>query len=377
MMQFQRERTDVVMQLSRLAQSDVLSGKSRQRCQEISERLDTPVVIGFFGPSGSGKRTLLNEFLGEQVVPVNGPSVTIEVLAGPKATCTVRQDGDTVAEVQGYPTGSFLDQDSAFATITAPPCDSLHCAVLLFECGDDAHATQEALAWAADRVDMVIWCSQSWSEAEQISWSTAPDRLRDHAILALSNKSAAIPGHEQEAGFASVLDRRTDGGVASHIREMLVEAMEQELANAELFLRRYGSDEIAVAPVAPVEVDTKSEAALPHLGKLFLQLRQSAQGMLMQLDSGPIDIQDTLLAVEEALERSADLVIAHPEIGTAWPALERTIFEAGDLAVLLRYEGREEQVSQGVRLVAQLRTEIERTYLKAHPVDRLSQGRPQ
>lgn len=377
MMQFQRERSDAVMQLSRLAQSDLLSGKSRQRCQEIYDRLDTPVVVGFFGPPGSGKRSLLNEFLGEKVVPLTGPSVTIEVLAGPKATCTVRQDGDTVAEVQGYPTEAFLDQDTAFAAITAPPCSRLHCAVLLFECGEDPHATQEALEWAADRVDMVVWCSQCWSEAERLSWATAPERVRDHAILALSGEGITGTAQDADAGFAAVLHRRSSVDVAARIRDVLSEGMEQELANAELFLRRYGAEDLPALPDPAPSSNVKVEEGLPHLGKFFIQLRQSAQTMLSAQDGEGVDIKTALTGIESTLEQSADLMIAHPEIGEAWPALERATFEARDLAVLLRYEGREEQVSQGVRLIAQIRDEAERTYLDAHPVDRLSEGRPQ
>ena len=370
MMQFEQQRSATVTQLSRLAQSDALSGKSRQTCDEISSRLETPVTLGFFGPPGSGKRALVNAFLGAEVLPLTGAGATVEITAGPEATCTVRQDDDTVAEIKGYPTAEFLNQDAAFASITSPHCTDMHCAIFLFECDEDPGAMEAAIEWAATRVDIAIWCSAHWSEGEQASWATASDRLRSHAILSLRDKGALSHAAVTDAGFGDVFHTEdtpaAQATMAGRIRSTLDEAMEQELATAELFLRRYGPAEPAPSVVEKAE-EAEALTHLPLLGKLFLQVRQAALTLLSSLSDGPIEVADFMGQIESALEEIADLMVTSPDLGATWPALERTIFEARDLAVLLRYEGRGEQASQGARLISQIRDEVERAYLEAQP----------
>ena len=351
------------------ALSHPLPPKAIQRGNALLERLNASVRIGLFGLPGAGKRTVLNTLAQEEVIAPNLDLPTLELVHGSAAqTHMMLGDGSSLS-APGYPSFETMDVGPVYLQVQTPSPALAGCSILLAATDANPRDMAAALAWAAPRVDLTVWCTRAWSEAEQEVWQNAPDALRNHAVLVLTGDGTAA-----SSDFEKVLGR-TDGAniaarislLAEHLASIIEDATEQDLIAADVFLQKFAANvpsnvpapEIAPAPApAASEAPRAPEAAeKPELdaecarlvAHLFQNIRDEAQALYDERESlAPETCLDRIAALFEGL---ADRLYETDTLDLALPDLCEAIEDARDTAVLMRIEKCPEQVPDAAMLL--------------------------
>ncbi len=153
---------------------------------QIIDHLSDAVRIVVIGRSNCGKSSLINMFLGSDVLGKFPISDMTEVVYGPKAQVSLTwPDGAT----QTF-SGLAIDPQSCAGVIRARielPDDSLQaqsfCEINLPE---DAEQQPQVFQAALQSGQVFVWCSEQFDVSEQALWHSAPDAIKDHSFLALT-----------------------------------------------------------------------------------------------------------------------------------------------------------------------------------------------
>jgi energy-coupling factor transporter ATP-binding protein EcfA2 len=193
--------------------------------QQLLLRLTSPIRVAILGHPGSGKSQLLNLIAGERIIPegVKLPSIELRFGSERRVTTVDADDSETPRDFSDL--ARIARSEARLVRIEAPlPVLST---LTLIEVAAEGTAEKEraGVQWAAARSDVVIWCSQAFTPAEQWLWSAMPDRLKDHGFLALTKADDLIR--------AGTLDRRIaelDDIVAEEFHSLVPVATLQGLA---------------------------------------------------------------------------------------------------------------------------------------------------
>jgi len=379
--------------LDSLLEAGGLAAKAQAQCQTLLDKLRAPVRIGLFGLPDSGKRRLLNALCDTMVVDPQGAWPTMEVSQGTSAqTHAMLADGSFV-QIAGLPQQTLLSQQPAFLRI-ATPNPALAGRVLLMLASDaNADDLRACMAWAAPRVDLILWCSQGWTPFEQKVWHEAPDSLRNHAILVFTDTMNHPPAPEDgfETSFGVGMNRDNLTGFSEfehHLAAVIDEATTHDIHAAQLFLRHHDSaarpdrarapgepEGAAVPDVTPPAVSPSAPPdrapshvtrapcpATSELARLFQTVRQDAESLRQDLADSASEPDSQLIALEQIFERLAERACDLSHLEETWPDLVAQISEARDLALLLRFEGGPAQVTDAARLLLQLREDMEERF---------------
>ncbi|SDJ64550.1 hypothetical protein [Aliiruegeria lutimaris] len=206
------------------------------------ERLEAPLRIAFMGPANSGQPRLINAMLGADLIPESGSRPVQELVFGAESRVTLTRADGSVHDQVGTPAPGELDT----AVFVQRQCDApvlRQFTVLDLMLNGTPTEMRAAVRWAASKADMAVWCSRSFSKAEQQFWLGVPERLMDHAFLVLSQDTTGS-GAEQL--------KRTLGGefldvLSVPITKILASADDSELRASALgplmaALERHASD---------------------------------------------------------------------------------------------------------------------------------------
>ncbi len=383
--------TDVaatVLRLQAALDHPGLPARAAAHCQGLIDRLQAPVRVAVFGLPRAGKAAVTNA-LAETAVLMPGAQIApVLIRSASSASVTLTQgNGQSVASPAETP---FAPPPGTAMAELALPLDALAGMSLLNVATD---ATPEdmaaALAWAAPRCDIALWCTRRWTAEEQAIWRNGPDTLKNHALMiAVSNDENRQASHS----FAQSPERNwcdlvlDDGGAAltpasvellrRRLQQMIAEARAEDRDIADFLIEQHapGPDPkpqasehskrppdlsvVGGAEGADAGTATKPPPeACAALSRLILRLREAAQAALATLaqDQGEIlmeQIQDTFHQVLELAE-------AEHGFADAWPALYETLREADDLMLLLALESNETKTTEAATLLAQVRQDLE------------------
>jgi hypothetical protein len=168
------------------------------------------------GLPGAGKTALLNLLAGETVVPENVSLPRLQLRRGQSPVMTlVFADGSTsqkpgrdlLAAATLGPVSVILDLPLQSLSLITP-----------MELAPGASDTNQARAinWASKHADVFIWCSEKFTEGEQLLWQGVPTVVKDQGVLLITKTDlvgdfnkipALINGIAQVAGdeFSSIL----------------------------------------------------------------------------------------------------------------------------------------------------------------------------
>lgn len=376
-----------------------LPAKAAVTGTSLLDRLSNPVRIGVFGFPGMGKRALINSLAGQVIIDPSLPLPTLELVpADQPETHAVLPDGSTVY-ANGYPGQDITALSPLFLQIKTPAPQMAGRSFLLAAADKSYEDMTAALTWAAPRIDVAIWCSQTWTRFEEDIWRAAPDSLRHHALLVFGDPRAlappTLPERLAQNGFLSAFDGACGRDLLSHLQDMIDEAATEDLDAAQIFLHRHG---VPLAPVpapcpisrpisrpvaaaaqsrplqdaftnsapdttapprpAPTAQDPDPEA-LTSLARLFQILRSEATTLHQTLPEAPDDTGVGLGAIERLFEKMANTISTQDTLEETWPELCESICEARDLSLLMRIEGGADQLDDAARLLLQVRQDIE------------------
>ncbi|MCE5975113.1 hypothetical protein LZA78_16690 [Sinirhodobacter sp. WL0062] len=154
--------------------------------QRLLTHLSSPTRITVIGHPGSGKSSLVNMLLGEQLMPDLGQIAAVELWYGPSARALFELPDGSVRAKDGLvdpahiPAGTFRIRQEL-------PDERLRKRRFLELTLRDGGPDQPALLeWMAKRTDIAIWCTQQFNDLERAAWAGVPDHLKDHSFLALT-----------------------------------------------------------------------------------------------------------------------------------------------------------------------------------------------
>lgn len=360
----QDEITQTIARLGQLAADPTQPAKVRARARGLVDHLETPTRVGIFGLPNSGKREVLRSLLAPEQLPDALPALTTEFVPGAHVACTAMLSDGSKFNAQGYPERSLTAQGAIFVSVETPACAKTARSYLVVHCDEDAADLRAALQWAADRVDIAIWCSSQWSSTEAQVWTAAPEELKNHAILHL--RGMQMPQNAPPDGFQKVLDA-TNGAdtLIKLLSDIIADARSQDATVMAHFLSKYGAEPIpdSAAPAQPPLLPDARTVQVPEearieLSRLFNQVRSAALA-LEKTSAASAEPTAVLETFEALFEDLSDQVTDLNAASDAWPDLEPTLEEARDVALLLRIEGGAEQATDAARLLLQLRYDME------------------
>ena len=359
-------KQEIITRLEAVVNDGSLPRRVRSYARKSVTKLKAPIRIGLLGLPQSGKRDLLAALLGLDRSSASLPDTTMEFVSGSNIISSAILADGTSQETQGYPDFDGRDAQVAFVTVTHPKCTEMGRSFLIVACDPDPSDLFGALNWAADRVDIAIWCTRRWSLLEAAAWAEAPDQLKDHAILFLGHgdadhdqvKTAEFEYVEEfDAGYSDLTERLTG---------LIDGANAQDLLAVELFLNRFGasvdtgsSSAINLSVDKPETEHQPTPNARSELARLFNQVRSAASGLERVAREPSYDADAFVDELNDIFESLSDQMLESSDVAETWPDLERTVEEASDFALLLRVEGGADQATDAARLLLQLRYEME------------------
>ncbi|RYH11259.1 hypothetical protein [Tropicimonas sp. IMCC6043] len=268
---------DIIGHLKHLIAAGDSTEAAREQARRYLARLETPLRIAFMGLADSDQPRLINALLETDLIPETGARPVQEVTFGSGAQVKVTHADGSVRDHEDL-TGETLPEDAVFVQRHCEAPVLRHFTVLDLVIDGSQAERRAALRWAAAKADIAVWCSRSFTAAEQQFWRSVPERLMDHAFLLISQDTTGTRVRELKQSLASefldvfaieLADTETGTGDpaqrATPLRP-LVEGLERHTADgrradadmALIFLRKQGYRDPASAP-APSAAATPPE----------------------------------------------------------------------------------------------------------------------
>ena len=174
------------------------------------KRLETPVRMMLAGEFSSGKSSLANLLIGDQLIPTG-------VLASPLPPVVFRHGVETTSaacwwagrEQQGFKGAQFqsiMALEPDYIVLTAPNPLLKHVTIFDTPGSSDPDRDGEILVELSGRAEMVIWCTnavQAWRESERETWFKLSNTVIRNGLLAVTHVDLPSVRH----GYARIMGR--------------------------------------------------------------------------------------------------------------------------------------------------------------------------
>lgn len=370
--------------------------KISAQAQRLTSRLRSTVRVVFLGFPGMGKLDIVNAIIEGPRLPAEAADVTVELRYGKTEAVEVTHADGNVTRREG-PLQPSDFADAAF-TVVERPIPVLRQVSLLNVVADvDTDEQNAAIAWAASRTDIALWCSHRFGPYDREIWSKVPESVKDHAFLVLTGcdieKASDIKARYRDefvdvysidvASTGKSADETGVGELADRIAYHAQLGRRADLDSAMLFLKSHEMP-LALKPATPrdapasdasasreeaVAMPTGEDSAVAEFDEIPRDLfergitlvRESGETILNDLRSS--EAFDTSLMVgqcRETLTQLGDLIADHDEASqpsVMW--LGDMVMDAESLVTLLESEKGDDAVTDAVSILLQVRRDLE------------------
>ncbi len=178
---------DQIKLLRDVVRAGCMTDADRGRGQKLLDSLERPARIATIGRRGSGKTSLLNVLLGEKRMPdIAGPTI-IELIDGDQTRFSIKNGDISQSANSGLVTESDLPEGCKHVVQEASLPNLKTKSLFEINLPDREIDQEHAVRWMAENTDIVIWCTQEFSDAEHSIWSKVPEALKDHSFLAVTH----------------------------------------------------------------------------------------------------------------------------------------------------------------------------------------------
>jgi hypothetical protein len=375
-----------------------LPADARDYGEQLLRRFGKPVRIAILGLPGSGKTQLLNMLVGRRLIPDGSSLPALEVIAGASWRTRVAREGDTTQSFDRLVTEG-PELAGAWSLTLEAPLGVLE-RISLLEVAADAKVDSQlrAVETGAKHAEILIWCTQEFTEVERMLWKHVPGALKDHAFLAVTKadelqRAGLLPqrlasmnsalaeefcdflpvatlralaalddGENSQSAFAASGGRALRNAVLKHVEQ----GRRADLDNALLFLRRYetagggtGVPRLADATGAAADASVVSSRKRAFADQALNHFRDCAN-ILAQLapEGGTDKYAKFLSACADALDGLSEL-LATQGSAAASASFHDTLSEASEMLLLLRLEKGAGPAADAATLLLQVRRELE------------------
>ncbi len=379
--------------------------KISAQAQRLITRLRSPVRVVFLGFPGMGKLDIVNAIIEGERLPAEAAHVTVEMRYGKKESVEItKSDGSVVQHARALKASDLAD--AAFAIIERPIPVLRQVSLLNVVADPDAEEQNAAIAWAASRTDIALWCSHRFGPYDREIWSKVPEGVKDHSFLVLTgcdvDKASDIKSRyrdefvdvysidvtntgqsAEETGVGELADR-----IAYHAQlgrradldgaMLFLKSHETPLPTAKGSVAAKKTPKDAAAKAAPKTANAKASAgkegaapaqdtpefeALPSdlFERGLTLVRETGDTLLSDLRaSEAVDTPAMVGQCRETLTQLGDIIADHDD--AAQPSmiwLSDTIMEAESLVILLESEKGDDAVTDAVSILLQVRRDLE------------------
>lgn len=379
----------------------------------LLEHLLRPVRIVVTGLPGSGKSSLINMMLSKQVIGGSEGVSVLDVVYGKEARVIFELEDGSTCECTG-----FL-ADAAVPERVIRVQQELPDPVLKEQCyrelnlSNTPEISKRILAAALKDADIVLWCTNSFGDAEQSMWSVVPDEIKDHSFLVvtradrqmmwgvLSETIESLEPIVEEEFFGlfpiatlqalSALNsgRETDmhlwrssGGqnLCDEIKRQVNSGRSEDIDQAQMLLTQCSAESWekeenppvagvsapseSLSPVSTQLTETASsggsvKTAREMLGNAVQILTSSGEDLLREIDGDDaVDTDTVLVRCAETLGALSshlhETLHEHPALYDA----QENVREGEEMLMLFQLERGEDAALDAVTLLLQLRKEI-------------------
>ncbi|MCZ0811705.1 MAG: hypothetical protein ACQEVT_00430 [Pseudomonadota bacterium] len=168
-----------------LETSDVPAPYHRWGARLLSH-LRKPVQVVVTGLPGSGKTALLNMLAGKNVLGAKNGAEVSEIAHGSDARTLFEQRDGSVSQIAGLARDAVWPQDVRRVRQELPDPELARRS--LIEIGLPAHPDAQItrLQEIVAQADIILWCTDGFTAAEQRLWSAVPDPIKDHSLLVVT-----------------------------------------------------------------------------------------------------------------------------------------------------------------------------------------------
>lgn len=399
------DKVDEITERLRAIASSAATPAVAEQARRLISRLSSPVRVVLLGLPDSKKLELLNALAAGPALPAAAKDVTVELRYGKVETAEITFSDGSVVQREG-PLGEEALQGAALVVIERPTPVLKRTSFLNLVASADPREQQSAIAWAAKRTDIAVWCSAGFGRDDRLIWGEVPERVRDHGYLVLTGcgaEQASVIKARHRDEFVDVYSVRLEldagasgaGELADRIAYDAELGRRADTDSALLFLKaqaprarsmprpnsrpltqpRPNSRPLtqprqaaafptgAPAPAGAVAAERPEAPRKPVpralYGTGFAYLRDRGQALLKAVGSEGALPDDAVLAhCSETLTHLTDLLTSHEDAGAAGE-LADTVMEAESLVILLENERGAEAAVDAVSILMQIRREFE------------------
>lgn len=349
----------IIAALEQIIASGALSAASSQQAERLLQRLRTGVRVLVLGPHGVGKTQLCSVLLG-QILP-QGATGGFQVYRHASANA----ESDIVLDHPLLQTLTLTDMTSR----AGEPLDA-------------------GLADAMDQADVVLWCTQEFSEQESQIWMGASEHLKDHSFLVLTkadqnaasgdlsrriNALQSVAAEEfhsffptstfhavqalQNTGAVSASQLAASGvaGLSQTLSNTAISGQRADLDNTLLFLQRHRR-----TGAQPVETVPARDPEYASYEKALAMLKSRTPEMIKAGEDIDSLEPETFLACCSTL--AADLVALaadEPHTAPEFDSWRDDLFEASDKVILMSLECDLRSAADAATIILQLKQDLE------------------
>lgn len=377
---------ETLQDLERALNAPGLMPRYADGCARLLKQLRRPVRIGVFGVDAHRRESLLEALIGMELLPDSEIWPTVEIGYGAEASTHATLPDGSKLTARALPDAVLLAQGPVLLQVSAPLDTLKQMSFLCPAAGPAAAEQRTALAWAASRTDISLWCTGQFGPSEQAIWTQAPAQLKNHAYLIVAGRSAKMPDGLGQAGqgFDDVIalsesmqapDRAET--LRTRLKAHIDAARQEDVDAARMLLHRCAlppAPEVAARASDPSRdsdgypgvagmTAAASDADLAVLSEPFLYLKRRARNLAETLDWADETeddwAPDVLTHCNETAQGLLDRTFVWPEDNPLAVGMRDMISEAAEMAVLLQVEGGRAQAEDAAVLLCQLRTEFE------------------
>ena len=379
--------------------------------------LTKPVQIVVTGLEETGKSALIEMMVGRSVIGRELNIPLIEIAYGEIEQALIERPDGSVTVAAGCLKDHVCPEDAIRVRQELPDprlMQQSYIEVSLHGTMPEKHA---ALNSAIERTDLMVWCSQKFTEEEQALWATVPDHIKDHSVFALTmadhqlmrgvlteNIARLEPIVAEE--FLGLFPVATLQGVAAqtcadainedlwsssggkHLMELINRQVRQgrkaDIDQARIFMDRLAArmpqistnttDEPAIEicdahcpGVVPAHTDgnvvetgtVESREAVAVLSEAVDLLQQHAVRMLEEMNNAEdVNADQILNGCSQAISSLSGLLETTGTGDPAAQAIQDDVQEGEEMLMLFQLERGEEAALDAVTLMLQIRKEM-------------------
>lgn len=384
--------------------------------------LTKPVQVVVTGLAGSGKSTLIEMMSAQPVIGQHVDVPVVELVYGEKERALFERQDGSLTSFSGFLKDCDCPEGAIRARQELPDTKLIGQNFVEIGLFGSLVEKRAILSSACARADIIIWCSQEFSEEEQHLWAGVPDEIKDHSFLALTMADrqlmrdvlsqniarlepivadefmglypvATIQGIAAQTSGEGLNQALWTSSGGKHLMDPVLRQIRQgrgaDIDQARIFLDRLAartpevdveggegpqapvlvatddpdtgkeSKAAAIADDVAVEVVAPDERSVALLSEAVDMLQHHARKMLDDVDQSiELDADAILSSCSEAMSSLAGMLDMTPVNDPAAKGMREDVQEGEEMLMLFKLERSEEAALDAVTLLLQMRKEL-------------------